>query len=110
MKPHLIEFHKDCPVNAGRPKSTTIKVWQDAYSAIAPTYVNHNVQVLVTLEANLSHLKKSELNSTITRLADGNSYYRISGAVEATFTSASTRYTLLYRGMYTAPLPFDPRR
>jgi hypothetical protein len=101
QKPILIQFHKDFPVSAGKPKSTTIRVWQDAYSPTAPKYANGNVNVLVSLEANLSHLKKSDLSSTITRLADGNSYYRITGAVEATFNSASTKYTLLYRGMYT---------
>src|SRR5271170_449543 len=109
MMPRLIHFHRDFPVSAGKPRSTTIRVWQDAYSPIAPTYANPHVSVLVSLEANLSHLTEHELSSTITRLANGNSYYRITGAVEATFTSASTKYTLLYRGRYSPP-PFDTKR
>lgn len=99
MKPHLIQFHKDFPVSAGKPKSTTIRIWHDANSTTSPLYVNENVNVLVSLEANLSHLRRSELSGTVTRLADGKDYYRINGAVEATFYSASTKYTLLYRGM-----------
>jgi hypothetical protein len=98
MRPHLIQFHKDFPVSAGKPKSATIRVFHDAYSTTAPSYVNKYVNVLVSLEANLSHLKRSELAGTITRLADGKDYYRINGAVEATFDSASTKYALLYRG------------
>lgn len=104
MKPLQIPFHRDFPVSAGKPRSTTIRVWHDAHSATAPRYADGNVNVLVSLEANLSHLKRSELATTITRLADGNDYYRIGGAVEATFLSASTRYTLLYRGMCAARL------
>jgi hypothetical protein len=59
-----------------------------------------DVRHFVSLEAKFSHLKKSELAETVIRLADGREYYRISGAVEATFYGTSTKYCLIYRGMY----------
>ena len=98
-RPHLINFHTDFPVSAGIPKSTTIKVWHDANSATSPLYANENVRPFVSLEAKLGHLKRSELAATVTRLANGFEYYRISGAVEATFYGAWTKYCLIYRGV-----------
>lgn len=83
----------------GKPKVTTIKVWQDANSATSPLYETENVTPFVTLNAKLGHLKKSDLAETVTRLADGFDYYRINGAVEATFYGISTKYCLIYRGM-----------
>lgn len=102
----MIEFSEPFLVRDGRPKSSITEVWQDASSTIAPLYPNENVEVLVTLKADLRQLKRSELSETVMRLGDGKQYYVISGAVEATFTSGNTKYTLLYRGMYKS-LPID---
>ncbi len=66
----------------------------------APVHQNQNVREFVSLEAKFGHLKKSELASTVIRLADGKDYYRIVGAVEATFYGTSTKYCLLYQGKY----------
>jgi hypothetical protein len=61
--------------------------------------MNDDVRPFVSLEAKFGHLKKSELAGTVARLADGREYYRINGAVEATFYGTSTKYCLIYRGM-----------
>jgi hypothetical protein len=42
------------------------------------------------------------MNDLVKTLPDGNQYYAVAGAVEATFNSASMKYVLLIGGMYSA--------
>jgi hypothetical protein len=97
-KPAEIEFNQKFLVSDGQPKSITLEVFCDENSKDAPTHKTSNGRDLVTLEADLTHISKSDLNGTIKVCEDGKKYYVISGAVEATFYSASTKYVLLCRG------------
>ncbi|KAF4626038.1 hypothetical protein G7Y89_g12118 [Cudoniella acicularis] len=97
-KPHPLRLVFNRLVDDGRPKSVGMTVWADSYSDNAPAHKGDNVQQLVTLDADLTHLSKSVLNSTIRILEDGKRYYVIDAAVEATFYSASTKYVLLCQG------------
>ncbi len=97
-KPHVIDFHHLHLCSEGKPKSVTLQVWCDSETPTAPIHRDKNVRNLVTLEADLTHLSKSDLTSIITVLADKKKYYVTSGSIEATFYSASTKYVLLCQG------------
>lgn len=97
-KPKQIAFTQKYLVSDGKPKSTYIQIKCDEYSATAPVHQALNGRDLVTLDADLSHLTDKELIPTIVTCKDGKKYYNISGAVEATYYSASTKYVLLYMG------------
>jgi hypothetical protein len=97
-KPRAITFVTDHLVSNGKPKSVTINVWVDSDSFNAPVHKCHSVSQLVTLEANLTHLPKSDLDKTIQTRQDGLRYYVTAGSVEATFLSASTKYVLICQG------------
>lgn len=97
-KPKLLKFAGEFLVSDGRPSSHTTMVWCDRDSSTAPIHRNNNVKKLATLEADLSHLSAELLGSSIVTLADGQDYYRISGAVEATYSSESTEYVFLWEG------------
>ncbi|RFU34294.1 hypothetical protein B7463_g2070, partial [Scytalidium lignicola] len=97
-KPKQIAFNQKYALKNGNPKSASIIVKCDEYSATAPIHQATQGRDLVTLEADLSHLTEKDLERTIITCADGRKYYNISGAVEATYYSASTKYVLLYMG------------
>jgi hypothetical protein len=97
-RPHEIKFITDHPFDNGKPKSDALHVWCDSVSPTAPVHKNDNVRQLVTLEADLTPLSKSDLVSTIVIRKDKKKYYVTAGAVEATFYSASTKYVLLCQG------------
>jgi len=97
-KPHKITFINDHLVSDGKPKSVTLNVWVDSDNLKAPVHKDGSVRKLVTLEANLQHLSEADLRPMITTRPDGKKYYVTSGAVEATFYSASTKYVLLCQG------------
>ena len=75
-------------------------IYHDWKSATAPLHDNGNIEELAKLEAGLGQLDMSDLGHTIKKLEDGQDYYRLDGAVEATYYSASTKYTLIVGGMY----------
>lgn len=97
-EPHAITFDTGFLVSNGKPKSTTITIWVDSDSLDAPVHKGHSVSKLARLEANLTHLLKSDLNNTIQTYEDGLRYYVIADSVEATFFLASTKYVLRYQG------------
>ncbi|KAH8804541.1 hypothetical protein F5884DRAFT_417421 [Xylogone sp. PMI_703] len=97
-KPKQIAFNQKYAIKNGKPKSASIVVKCDEYSTTAPVHQAAQGRDLVTLEADLSHLTEKDLERTMITCADGNKYYNISGAVEATYYSASTKYVLLYMG------------
>jgi hypothetical protein len=97
-KPTPITYYMDYLVANGKPKSLSIKVWHDPVNSTAPIHKGNGVEILVTLDADLSHLAKSDLNKTIQTRSDGKQYYVVQGSVEATFLSANTKYVLLCMG------------
>ncbi|OBT67817.1 hypothetical protein VE03_02422 [Pseudogymnoascus sp. 23342-1-I1] len=97
-KPHEITFRTGFPISEGKPKSATLTIWADPSSLEAPVHNGPSVSKLVTLEADLTHLQKSDLDKTIQTYEDGLEYYVIAGSIEATFFSASTKYVLRYQG------------
>ena len=97
-KPTEIDFEHLFLVSSGHPTSLTVDIYCDERTATAPIHRNSNVQKLVTLQADLSHLSQVNLNRTIVSKQDDQDYYRIGGAIEATFSSASTKYVLLLQG------------
>jgi len=93
-----ITFDSAFLVVNGRPSWHSVSVKCDDRSALAPIHPNGNERTLVRLNADLSSLSEADLRASIRRCADGQNWYLISGAVEATYHSASTSYVLLYRG------------
>jgi hypothetical protein len=97
-QPSVIYWHEDFLVKKGTPKSTWRSIYCDEQTVAAPIHKTSNVRALVKLEADLRQLPKSDLKKTIRTREDGNQYYSISCAIEATFYSASTKYVLLCEG------------
>lgn len=85
--------------NEGYPKTATLEVWHDEITSIAPIHPNDKVKSFATLEADLKQVPNSEMNKLVKKLPDGNKYYAVAGAVEATFNSASMKYVLLIGGV-----------
>jgi len=75
-----------------------MEVLCDEVSTSALMHKNSNVKTLVELRADLSHLNERDLRNSVVTLADGEKWYCIKAAVEATYFGASTKYVLLYRG------------
>lgn len=94
----MIHCHQDFLVSKGTPTTIEISILCDEQTVAAPIYRTSNVRTLVTLEADLKQLPKSDLKNTIVTREDGNQYYNIECAIEATFYSASTKYVLLCQG------------
>jgi hypothetical protein len=97
-KPAQISFSEYWPVGQ---TSCSIKmtVWCDEKSATAPVHKGLNGRDLVTLRAELSNLSVADFESLrTTTCADGKRYYKVPGAIEATFHSASTKYVMLCLG------------
>jgi hypothetical protein len=95
-KPHEIPFVAHFLVSAGQPTSVKLQVYCDEHSAIAPVHKNQNGRDLVALEANFAQLPRAGIPTE--RCNDGNMYYVVSGCVEATHYSASTKYVLMCQG------------
>ena len=96
--PTEISYHSEFLVRKGTPTTVDMEICCDEHTATAPIHRNYNVRKLVTLEADLSHLPQVDLNKTIVTREDGERYYSIDCAIEATFYGASTKYVLLCRG------------
>jgi len=96
--PTIIKFHTIFSRDDGPPTKNAVTIYCDSSSSVAPVHRTSNVKVLVRLEADLSHITRSELKNMVERFPDGNKYYKFSGEIEATFSSASTKYVLLYGG------------
>lgn len=98
-EPVKIKFTNRQYVVGEKPQKNTWNIWCDEESNDPPVHKNSRGRDLVVLTADLSHFSSSDLASLpIHRGNDGVSRYEIEGIVEATFSSASTKYTLLYRG------------
>lgn len=83
----------------GYPKTATLEVWQDENTVTAPIHLTANVKSFAKLEADLNQVPNSEMNKLVKKLLDGNKYYAVAGAVEATFNSTSMKYVLLIGGI-----------
>lgn len=101
-KSQRIGFSKEYVVNDGRPKSSSMRIFHESKSATAPLHEDENVEILVKLVADLSHLDESDLSHTILTLADGQDYYQLKEEIEVTYNAASTKYVLLYGGVYAS--------
>jgi hypothetical protein len=84
------------PVKDGRPKSSELIVWADATSTVPPVHMNGNVRELVRLTADWGQIY--DLNAYSRTGADGQPWYVFSGSIDATYYSASTKYTLVMLG------------
>jgi len=73
-------------------------IYCDKDSSTAPIHKSDNTRALVTLEADLSWISQKDLASTVVTYEDGKKYYKIQGAVEATYYGGMTRYVLLCMG------------
>jgi hypothetical protein len=73
----------------------SLEIWCDEVSASAPLHKTAKGRTLVTLTADFSRTSPSDIAAFPTKLKpDGNTYYVISFAIEATFYSTSTKYVL----------------
>ncbi|KAL4946804.1 hypothetical protein BDV06DRAFT_229684 [Aspergillus oleicola] len=97
-KPIPIDFYQDFPVSEGKPHMMYTDVWANAEDSDAPIHKNPGTKTLVTLKANLSVIPQTDLDNTIKRRADGKDYYNIDAVIEATYSSAETRYVLSVQG------------
>jgi hypothetical protein len=97
--PVNISFTQLYRVSEGYPKTATLEVWHDERTATAPIHPTTAVKSFAKLEADLSQVPNSEMNKLVKRFPDGNNYYAVACAVEATFNSASMKYVLLVGGI-----------
>lgn len=93
--PSTIPFWHHYPVSGGFPKSHSLSVYCDRLSLTAPFQPTKKVVELVRLEASLTGIKGKWPKK---KGADGKKYYLLEGSIEAAYGSASTEYTLIYRG------------
>jgi hypothetical protein len=97
-QPSIIEYYQDFLMSGGIPTSTSMDILCDEQTATAPIHKTNNVRKLVTLQADLTQLPKSDLGKTIVTREDKKRYYSIDCSIEATFYGASTKYVLLCQG------------
>lgn len=93
-KPLEMECNQRFLVSSGRPRSLKLEVFCDENNDSAPVHKMSNNRDLVMLEANLTHISRSDMDSTIKVGEDGQRYYVVAGA----FYLASTKYMLTCRG------------
>jgi hypothetical protein len=86
-------------VSEGYPKTATLEVWHDEHTTTAPIHPTAKVKSFAKLDADLNQVPNSEMNKLVKKLPDGNKYYAVAGAVEATFNSVSMKYVLLIGGI-----------
>ncbi|KAL4813417.1 hypothetical protein BDW67DRAFT_177860 [Aspergillus spinulosporus] len=97
-KPIPIKFYQDFPVSDGRPNMLCIDVLANAVDTSAPVHRNSDTKALVTLKANLITVPQVDLDWTVITRKDGKEYYCLDGVIEATYSSAETRYVLSVMG------------
>ncbi|KAI1759127.1 hypothetical protein GGR53DRAFT_471636 [Hypoxylon sp. FL1150] len=95
-QPFINEYCVNKPVAFGRVRSLTCTVYADQSSDVAPLARNGNVQVLCRVRANLDGIPETELERKVG--VDGIMYYQLDVQLEAVYRSASTEYTLIYKG------------
>ncbi|KAI0891902.1 hypothetical protein F4806DRAFT_481080 [Annulohypoxylon nitens] len=78
------------------PDSMTTKVYSDQVSRAAPLEKDDNVKHLCSVTADLSHIAENEFKQTLG--VDGQMYYDLEYQIESIYRSASTEYTLIYKG------------
>lgn len=97
-KPIPIDFFQDFAVSNGKPQMMYTEVFANAEDEDAPIHKAPGTKSLVTLKANISVIPQTDLEKTIRRRADGKNYYNIDAVIEATYSSAETRYVLSVQG------------
>ncbi|KAI1636075.1 hypothetical protein F4809DRAFT_663283 [Biscogniauxia mediterranea] len=95
-KPFTQHYSIARPVLAGPPKSTSLVVYADDKSPEAPIALTDNVKILCNLTADLSKIPVEQLDQREGN--NGNMWYELNFAVEAIYRSASTEYSLIYKG------------
>jgi hypothetical protein len=94
-KPKRIEFNFSHFLVGEPLRVTSMEIWCDEVSASAPLHKTAKGRTLVRLTADFSRISTSDIAAFPTKLRpDGNTYYVISAAIEATFYSAFTKYVL----------------
>jgi hypothetical protein len=71
-KPTEIEFNQKFLVSSGHPRSLKLEVFCDENNDSAPVHKTSSGRDLVTLEANLTHISRSDMDPTIKVGEDGH--------------------------------------
>ncbi|KAI1210146.1 uncharacterized protein F4807DRAFT_459977 [Annulohypoxylon truncatum] len=100
-EPFLRTYYHAQPVVLGRPNSITSNIYSDQVSSVAPLSKDKNVKLLCRVTANLHHIPENELEKTLG--VDEMMYYQLEYQIESIYQSASTEYTLIYKGKYSSP-------
>lgn len=96
--PVKIDFCQYFKVSDGYPQTTSVEIFCDSVTETAPIHFNSNVKCFAKLEADLSQIPRREMRKLVQRQPDGYYWFMLSGAVEATFGSASMKYVLVLEG------------
>ncbi|KAJ2998836.1 hypothetical protein NUW58_g200 [Xylaria curta] len=86
------------PVGHQRSRTFPMEIYADETSPTAPIERSVNVRMLSRLTANLSSIPDGELEQKLGK--DGRMHYYVKFSIEATYHSASTQYTLIYKGLH----------
>ncbi|KAK3386617.1 hypothetical protein B0H63DRAFT_520702 [Podospora didyma] len=93
-QPYVTSFVWTGPVSAGRIRKIKMDVYADRTPREAPIARDDNVNLLVHVEADVSHIPENQLGRR--KGNDGELYYELNCKIEAVYLSASTQYTLLF--------------
>ncbi|XDG05262.1 hypothetical protein ABKA04_004877 [Annulohypoxylon sp. FPYF3050] len=96
--PFMRTYYYKWPTQNGPPEpdAMTTKVYSDQVSRVAPLEKDDNVKHLCSVTADLSHIAENEFKQTLG--VDGQMYYDLEYQIESIYRSASTEYTLIYKG------------
>jgi hypothetical protein len=89
-------------VRDGLPSCSKIKIYSDSVSSVPPVQRNSNVRELVQLTLDWNQVY--DLNRLIRTGGDGQAWYFLAGTIDATYSSASTKYTMVLNGKSTLSL------
>lgn len=96
-KSHSLGFSQYWIIGQPIP-SITLVLYSDSATSTAPIQKTNNVIELVRLTANLSGIPFSAYSNNTLTGVDGKRYYKVTGTIEATYYSASTKYVLEVEG------------
>ncbi|KAI5922982.1 hypothetical protein F4810DRAFT_232691 [Camillea tinctor] len=80
----------------GPPRSSSLVIYADDKSRKAPIALTDNIKVLCNLEADLGRIPEENFEKK--KGLDGRLWYEVNFMLETIYHSASTEYTLIYKG------------
>lgn len=93
--PIQFKFFFQHRVSHGFPLMDTMAIYTDDISQTAPEQANKNVKIMATLKANLTKIPESHRAKLIQKKDDGEDYYVFDACIEANFSSANVKYTMV---------------